>query len=57
VTIGGKDAPVGFCGLAPGFPGLYQLNVTVPGGLNPGTNAVMVGIGGQSSKTSNIVVQ
>jgi minor extracellular serine protease Vpr len=57
VSIGGKDAPVGFCGLAPGFPGLYQLNVTVPAGLNAGANAVMVSIGGQTSKASNIVVQ
>src|SRR5205814_1899043 len=30
VTVGGAAASVGFCGLAPGFVGLYQLNVTVP---------------------------
>ncbi len=28
VTVGGAPATVGFAGLAPGFPGIYQLNVT-----------------------------
>ena len=30
VYVGGQKAPVSFKGLAPGFPGLYQLNVTLP---------------------------
>jgi len=57
VMIGGKSAAVGFCGLAPGFPGLYQINVTVPAGLTPGANPITVAIGGQTSKASTIQVQ
>jgi trimeric autotransporter adhesin len=30
VLVAGKQATVAFNGLAPGFPGLYQLNVTLP---------------------------
>jgi uncharacterized protein (TIGR03437 family) len=57
VRIGGQDAPVSFSGLTPGTPGLYQVNVTVPQGLQPGTYPVNVTIGGVTSKDSNITVQ
>jgi len=30
----GQPAVVQFAGLAPGFPGLYQINVTIPMGLS-----------------------
>jgi uncharacterized protein (TIGR03437 family) len=35
--IGGQPAAVQFAGLAPGFVGLYQVNVVVPTGIEPGT--------------------
>ena len=57
LSIGGKTANSSFCGLAPGFPGLYQINAAVPTGLTPGPQPITVSIGGQTSKTSNIVVQ
>lgn len=38
--IGGQPAKVTFAGLAPGFAGLYQVNVVVPAGLKPGRQAV-----------------
>jgi minor extracellular serine protease Vpr len=57
VTIGGQNAPVVFSGLAPGFAGLYQVNVTVPSGLSPGLQPVSVAMGGRTSKTLNVAVQ
>ena len=57
VTIGGKEAPVSFSGLAPGYPGLYQISVTVPPGLSSGNQQVRVAIGGQTSPAINLPVQ
>jgi uncharacterized protein (TIGR03437 family) len=58
VTIGGQDAPVQFSGLAPGFPGLYQVNVTVPAGISPGTVPISLSIGGVTTpKASTLPVQ
>ena len=34
VTIGGADVPVTFSGLAPGFAGLYQVNIAAPAGAS-----------------------
>jgi uncharacterized protein (TIGR03437 family) len=49
VTMGGQDAPVQFSGLTPGFPGLYQINVTVPAGLSAGNQPISVTIGGKTT--------
>lgn len=57
-TIGGTAANVFFSGLAPGFVGLYQLNVEVPAAA-PSGNAVplVISIGGVSSQTTTIAVE
>ena len=46
VTIGGREAPVLFSGLAAGFVGLYQVNVAVPRGISLTDSVTLqVGIG------------
>ena len=57
VTIGSQTVPAGFCGLAPGFPGLYQVNATIPTILTPGTYPITVSIGGQTSPAASIAVR
>ena len=52
VTIGGHPATVAFAGAAPGsFPGVYQLNVTIPAGAASGSQPVAVNIGGIASQS------
>lgn len=57
VSIGGQTAPVLFCGLAPGFVGLYQINVTVPQGAPTGVQTVTIRNGGVTSKSFSLPVQ
>jgi len=50
VTIGGQTATVQFAGLTPGSAGLYQVNVTVPPGIDPGNQVpVTVAVAGKAS--------
>jgi len=57
VTIGGATANVSFSGLAPGFPGLYQVNAQVPTSIQAGNQQVIVSIGGASSPALTLPVQ
>ena len=57
VTIGGVQATVAFSGLAPGYVGLYQVNVPVPAAAAAGSAvALSISIGGQTSNTVTIPV-
>ncbi len=57
-TIGGVQAPVTFAGLAPGFIGLYQVNVQVPQGVAAGDAIpVIISIGATASNTVAISVR
>jgi len=49
VTIGGQPATVLFTGLAPTFPGLYQVNAIVPAGISAGTVPISLTIAGATT--------
>jgi uncharacterized protein (TIGR03437 family) len=58
VTLGGVPAPVFFSGLAPGFVGLYQVNVKVPEEA-PSGNAVdvILTLGGVASNAVTMAIE
>jgi uncharacterized protein (TIGR03437 family) len=58
VTVGGIDARVDFSGLAPGYAGVYQVNVVVPAGVAPGASVpVVVTAGGASSAPVTVAIK
>ena len=57
VTVGGMVADVLFSGLAPGFVGLYQVNIAVPLSAPSGNLDVVILTGDQVSKAVKIAVQ
>jgi uncharacterized protein (TIGR03437 family) len=57
-VIGGTEVPTSFAGLTPGFVGLYQANVAIPGSLPPGlTLPLYLKQGGATSNTVNVAIQ
>ncbi len=58
VTVGGVPATVTFSGLAPGYVGLYQINVQVPDGAPTGPAVpIVLKIGGVPSNSATIAIQ
>ena len=58
VSIGGKNMPVGFAGLVPGYPGIYQITGTVPSDAPVGKNIpITVSVAGQTSAAVPVAVQ
>jgi len=58
VTIGGVPAKVLYSGLAPGYPGEYQVDITVPSGVTSGDNVpVVLTILGASDSSTTISIQ
>jgi uncharacterized protein (TIGR03437 family) len=56
VTIGGQPAQVLFTGLAPSFPGLYQVNAIVPAGISAGIVPISLTIAGATTKPLTLPV-
>jgi uncharacterized protein (TIGR03437 family) len=55
--LGGQEAEVLFSGYAPGFPGLYQVNVRVPTGLPPGPQTLVFRIDSNVSNETRVIVR
>jgi uncharacterized protein (TIGR03437 family) len=58
VSIGGQNANVVFAGLTPTLVGLYQVNVTMPSGVTPGSAVpVLLTVAGQTGPAAIIATQ
>jgi uncharacterized protein (TIGR03437 family) len=57
VVIDGQPATVSWAGLAPGFVGLYQVNVQVPATLSAGSHQLQLVVGGAASNTVTFAVR
>ena len=58
VSLGGENVPVMFAGLSPGYPGIYQIEVTVPSDAGIGNSVPLtVSVAGQTSVAVNVSVQ
>ena len=55
-TVGGQPASVPFAGLAPGYAGLYQVNLLVPQ-LAPGDYPVQISADGVASNTATLSIR
>ena len=56
VTVGGLQASTTFIGIPPGLVGVVQINFQVPTDIAPGTQPVVVTVGGVSSPAANLLV-
>ena len=57
VTVAGRPAEVLFSGLAPGYVGLYQVNIRIPADAPSGLQPVVITAGGVMSKAANLPVE
>ena len=57
VTIGGVTCELQFAGLAPGFAGIYQVNIRIPGGLSRGVQELVATAGGVRGRAAPVTVE
>jgi len=57
VTIGAQPATIQYCGPAPGFVGLWQVNAQVPASIAAGQTQVAMTVGGQLANPVSIFVK
>jgi uncharacterized protein (TIGR03437 family) len=58
VMLNGIELPASFAGLAPGFIGLYQVNVSIPVSIAPGLGIpLMLNVGGRQSNSVLVSLQ
>jgi uncharacterized protein (TIGR03437 family) len=57
VTVGGVPVTPDFIGIPWGLVGVTQINFTIPDGVAPGVQDVVVSVGGVPSNTAKITVQ
>jgi uncharacterized protein (TIGR03437 family) len=58
VLLNTAELPVQYAGLTPGFIGLYQVNMPIPGGTAPGTDlGLSIKAGGVISNVVNVAIQ
>jgi len=56
-SVGGVAAKVMFSGLAPGYAGLYQINVEIPADAQPGLQPLAIMAGGIAANTVLLPIQ
>jgi len=57
LTVGGFPAKILFSGLAPGYPGEYQVDFQVPTGVTGDDVPVVIGISGSATDTRTMSIQ
>ncbi|MBV9769429.1 MAG: hypothetical protein JOZ32_07650 [Bryobacterales bacterium] len=57
VTIGGEQAQVVFSGVAPGYEGLYQVDVQIPSDIAAGNDVPLVITTGPAADSATIAIQ
>jgi len=56
VKINAQEVQVGFCGLAPGWAGLYQINVQVPANTQAGLQIMQVQVGRTAGSSQYLIL-